>query len=225
MGNKISIIVTHLILDDELFNLSSTALQKIKENTYNEYELINVDNGSYKKYRDLLMDTSDIYIKNKFNVGNGRAWDQGVLASNNDIVILMDSDVFVEKDWDKEMVEKLDENVGITFAYSKRGDLVEDYAGRHDGFLFAFKKETYRLFGPFLCDQPFVLGYFEDDYFYYKVQKGGLKLIACPSSRCWHKGQGTTKKIWNQEMIDGIEANKIWYESKTNGVYPYLNEK
>ena len=97
MGNKISIIVTHLILDDELFNLSSTALQKIKENTYNEYELINVDNGSYKKYRDLLMDTSDIYIKNKFNVGNGRAWDQGVLASN-DIVILMDSDVFVEKD-------------------------------------------------------------------------------------------------------------------------------
>ena len=146
----------------------------------------------------------------------------------------MDNDVWVEKDWDKEMIERLfDPNVGIAFPYSIVGDEFDklnsgfniQYKGRRDGFCFAFKRNVYNEAGPFLCDQPFVLGYYEDDWFEYRVQYNlGLQLVACESSRVWHKGQSTSKKIWNKELEDGIKANKEWFEKKSNGVYPYVTK-
>ncbi len=223
---KITICVTHMIVDTDTFNLSVECLKRIRNNTWNQFQLICVDNESNPSTISYLAYNSDIYIRNDRNRGNGMAWDQGIALAENDIIVLMDNDVFVEKDWDVEMIEKLsDPQVGITFAYSKRGDLIEDYAGRRDGFLLAFRKETYEKAGKFLCDQPFVLGYYEDDWFEYRVQKKlGLKLVACPSSKVWHKGQGTTKKIMSQEILNGIEANKKWYFGLTNGELPHLDK-
>lgn len=215
-----------MVVDGDTLSLSAECLKRIKDNTWNQYQLISIDNAGNPSAVSYLLYNSDIYIRNKENRGNGMAWDQGVAIAEGDIIILMDNDVFVEKNWDVELVERLsDPQIGITFPYSTRGDLVEEHAGRKDGFLFAFRKETYEKAGKFLCDQPFVLGYYEDDYFEYRVQNElGLKLVACPTSKVWHKGQGTTKKVWSKAIEDGIEANKKWYEQKTNGVYPFLNE-
>ncbi len=219
-NSKISIIVTYLsISDPEIWHMTDECIRKIRTNTFNDFELIFAMNGQTTHTYPV-----DIIVWNKENMGNAVLWDQGVSAANNNIVVLMDNDVWVEKNWDKEMVEKLsDSQIGITFPYSKRGNLVEDYEGRKDGFLFAFRKETYDEAGPFLQDQPFKLGYYEDDNFEANVQyKLGLKLVACPTSLVWHKGQGTTKKMWSQEVEDGIEANKRWYESIWGQKYPYL---
>lgn len=217
---KISIGITYLPVDsEEITYLTRECIRRVKENTYNPFELIFASNGL-----TTLDFGEDVRVVNKENKGNAKLWDQIVGASSGDIVFVMDNDVFVEPDWDVEMVDKLsDSQIGIVFPYSKRGNLDEEYAGRKDGFLFGFRKETYNKVGAFVQDQPFH-SYYEDDYFAYRVQEGlGLKLIACPSSKVWHKGQGSTKKIWSSEIENGIEDNDKWYRTKTGNVFPYLN--
>lgn len=223
---KISIVVTYLpVPHEDVIHLTTECFQRIKKNTFYPFELIRVNNGP-----TLHGENEDVVITNKENLGNAKAWDQGVGVASNNVVVLMDNDVWVEKNWDKEMVDRLSEyEVGITFPYSVVGQIPDDqkkeYRGRRDGFCFAFTKDTYNTAGPFLCDQPFKLGYYEDDWFEYRVQHDlGLKLVACPTSKVWHCGQGTTKKVWSKEIDEGIKANQKWYESKTHKVYPYLSK-
>ena len=219
---KISIVVTHMPVGPEMFYLTQTCVMCLKENTFNPFELIVVSNG-------LTTHTwgEDALIVNKKNLGNAKAWDAGIGAASNNIIVLMDNDVWVEKNWDREMIEKLSENnVGVTFPYSvlETNDYRStQYRGRRDGFCFAIKKETYNKAGPFLQDQPFH-SYYEDDNFFMGVIKLGLNLVACSGSKVFHKGQGTTKKILNKEIEDGIEANKQWFNNKWGGEYPYLTK-
>lgn len=232
---KISVVVTIYFppnIEDsgknEILHLTNKCIERLWDNTYNELELITVKGGFGPDY------AGDISIHTEKNLGNPRAWDIGIAAATYDNVILMDNDVWVEEDWDKEMIEKLsDPNTGVSFPHSIVGDEYDklhsgfdiEYRGRRDGFCFAFNKKTYKKAGRFLEDQPFKLGYYEDDWFFYRVQnKLGLKLISCPTSKVWHKGQGTTKKMWNDYMSKGIDKNKEWYEKKTNNTYPHLDK-
>lgn len=227
MDNKITIVTTHMILDSDTLDMSMKCIDKIRENTYNKYRLVSIDNASNPSAISYLTANSDIYIRNSTNRGNALMWDQGMSLPENNIVILMDNDVFVEKDWDKEMVDKLSKlAIGVTFPYSILGTndyRATEYKSRRDGFCFALRKNTYDNAGPFLQDQPFH-SYFEDDNFFMNVMQIGLKLVSCSTSKVFHKGQGTTKRILNKEIKDGIEANEKWYNNKWNGEYPQLTQ-
>lgn len=227
-NSKISIVVTYLPLSEEVDTMTIRCLDLIHDNTFNEHEVIVVSNGiARESFITGIKYDCDI-IELPQNNGNAYAWDRGVSTAQSDIVILMDNDVFVEKDWDKDMIDRLSENgVGVTFPYSvlETDDYrSKQYRGRRDGFCFALKKETYSKAGPFLKDQPFH-SYYEDDAFFAEVQLNlGLKLVACEGSKVFHKGQGTTKSIWNKEIEDGINKNKEWFENKYNKQYPYLTK-
>lgn len=235
---KTSIIITTRILDDDLMDITAHCIQRILKNTFHDYELIIVDNNSKEPYKFMLeglLHQNDKFVSNNFNGGNGMAWDQGIASASNDMILLMDNDCWpLVQDWDKEMIGKLSDNqIGITFPNCIVGDAFDrmtaglnvEFTKRRDGFCFAFRKETYRKAGPFLVDQPFKLGYYEDDNFEANVQyKLGLDLVGCDSSRVWHRGQATSKKMWNDEFAQGIEDNKKWYEKKWDKKYPYLKE-
>ena len=218
-----------MLIDEETARLSRENNIRIKEFTHYPYELIHVDNVSEKKYVGILRDNCDTYIRNNYNAGNPRAWDQGVAVSTADIIILMDNDCQpTVQNWDKHMVDRLmEDNVGITFPHSvRKGDGLDAYKGRRDGFCFAFKKSTYERAGKFLNDQPFKLGYFEDDYFQYRVQfELGMKLVACDKSRVWHRGRATSSKIENEEFKEGVKLNEQWFRNKSGNHVPYLNDK
>src|SRR3990167_3453786 len=215
----ISIVVTHMILDDELMELSRKNNQKIKEYTGSSFELIHVDNMSHEQYIDELRNSCDTYIRNNYNAGNPHAWDQGVAVAKYDTIILMDNDCIpMVKEWDRQMVSRVQESdIGISFPHSIREkDAPDAYRGRRDGFCFAFKKSTYQRVGKFLVDQPFKLGYFEDDYFQYRVQfELKMKLVACDKSRVWHKGRATSSKITNEKFKEGVELNELWFRNKS----------
>jgi len=76
MGKSVSIVIPHLILDDQIYDLAKSCLKSIKEYTSN-YELINIDNASPERNEWLRMN-SDIYVHNQKNVGNGPGWNQGI---------------------------------------------------------------------------------------------------------------------------------------------------
>lgn len=237
MNNKISIIVTYYLPDNaseevkkSINDLTHECLDSIRDNTFNSYDLILVasgelDNGFYEK-----VDT--VVNFRKTNLGNPLAWDIGVSISQTDRIILMDNDITVEEDWDKYLIEQLDRpEVGLSFAYSTVGDKstgdIDSVVprARRDGFLFAFRKEIYDKFGPFLQDQPFKLGYYEDDNFFMSVQNGGYLLVSCPKSQVWHKGKGTSSNVWTKEFNNKVNENRDWYNKKWDSKFPYLNEK
>ena len=232
--NKISICTTHRIIDDDTAYLSEQCISRIKQHTTGEYQLIAIDNASDAKYSSMLQYNVDTYVRNDTNLGNPVAWDQGVGVSTEDIIILMDNDCWpLNEGWNEQMVQRVsNSDVGIAFPYSILGDDINLYEsgvnvifkGRKDGFCFAFNKDTYKHAGPFLVDQPFKLGYYEDDNFYANVQFNlKLKLVTCPDSKMWHKGQGTSKKMWTEDFAMGIERNRLWYNKKWNDRYIELD--
>ncbi len=136
---KISLIITHRILDDELMSLAKRCYEAVNKSYY-PLETIFVDGNSNIGYIGWLEETPDIYIRNNYNVSYPRMWDMGIESSSGNIIILMDNNCMpLINDWDKEIIDKLTEfNI--------------EFRGRRDGFCFAFKKETYDKFGPFLIE-------------------------------------------------------------------------
>lgn len=223
---RISVVVTYLPISKKIDDMTLKCVDLIYKNTSNQYDITIVSNGVLKENFLSRLEHDCEILESTHNEGNANAWDRGVRNSKNNIIILMDNDVFVQKDWDKEMVDTLhNDAVGVVFPFSVLGTKdyrSKVYRGRKDGFCFGITKEVYNRAGPFLKDQPFH-SYYEDDAFFAEVQfKMGLKLVACENSKVFHRGQGTTKKMWNKEIEDGIQLNKEWYENKYNKQYPYL---
>lgn len=225
---KINVVVTYLPLSKEIDDMTLKCLNLISKNTHNDYDLSIVSNGVVNEYllKNLVHDCEILEFAD--NTGNASAWDRGMRNSQNDIVILMDNDVFVKKDWDRQMISTIsDKSIGVAFPYSVLGTndyRARQYRARRDGFCFALRKDVYAKAGPFLKDQPFH-SYYEDDAFFAEVQFNlGLRLVACQNSKVMHKGQGTTKKILDKVIEDGIKANKEWFEKKYNNNYPYLEK-
>jgi GT2 family glycosyltransferase len=82
---------------DELAWFAENCFLRIKRFT-TDYELIVVDNGSTTGV-EMMKEHADIYIRNKENIGFGRACNQGFGVATGDYVVCMNNDVFVYKDW------------------------------------------------------------------------------------------------------------------------------
>jgi GT2 family glycosyltransferase len=69
-----------------------------------EMEIILVDNGSTPRYSDT---GADMTIRNEKNLGFPAAVNHGIEAAKGDIVILLNNDVIVTRDWAKRLVDHL----------------------------------------------------------------------------------------------------------------------
>jgi GT2 family glycosyltransferase len=61
-----------------------------------DMEVVLVDNGSTPRYSDT---GSDITIRNEENLGFPKAVNQGIQAANGEIIVLLNNDVIVTRDW------------------------------------------------------------------------------------------------------------------------------
>lgn len=234
---KTSIVIPCMITDAHTEYLTRECIDRVRELSTGDYELVVVENNGGGEYDgERLFRYVDTHVYNLSNVGNTKAWDQGIGVSSGEYIILMNNDCFpLNGGWNDALVRRLAEPpVGICFPYSAVGHDVNiedvddktEFKARKDGFCFAFRRDVYRRTGPFLTDQPFRFGYYEDDDFYCKVKLNlGLMMVATNGAKVWHKGQGTSRRIWDDEFAWGIEQNKLWYEEKWGGKYCFLDEK
>ncbi|MDP2922973.1 MAG: glycosyltransferase [Candidatus Omnitrophota bacterium] len=88
-----------------VFNAEKTIQQCIKsvlDNDYENFEVILVDDHSTDKTRDILEgigDTRARALMNKVNSGASISRNYGIKESRGDIILLLDSDSYVNKDW------------------------------------------------------------------------------------------------------------------------------
>jgi len=93
-------------------------LSSIKEQSFKDWELIIVDNGSADDTLDIVQ---KIYpqarvIKNEENLGFCRANNQGISAAQGDFIFTLNSDIILDKDFMRELVffaQKQPEEIGM----------------------------------------------------------------------------------------------------------------
>ena len=96
---KISIIIPVWIINDELYELTSKTIESLKSSDgYDKCELIIVDNAS-PIGGDQCLNVSDIYIRNKENLGYPKAVNQGVKLATGDLIVVANNDIKVSPNW------------------------------------------------------------------------------------------------------------------------------
>lgn len=107
---KISVIIPAWITSDELYELTNqTVMSLSRSKGWQRCELIIVDNGS-PLGGDQLMKVSDIYIRNKENVGYPKAVNQGIALATGDYICIANNDIRVSPNW-IEVTRKIYANV------------------------------------------------------------------------------------------------------------------
>ena len=105
---KFSIIITVYNVEKYL----KKCLESIKNQSYKDYEVIIVNDGSTDKSKDIL-DEYDYKVINQKNQGLSVARNNGVKKAKGDYLIFLDSDDYIEKDLLKEINKSLKNNPDI----------------------------------------------------------------------------------------------------------------
>jgi GT2 family glycosyltransferase len=190
------------------------ALEALRRNTAEPYEVILVDNGGADSRP--LFDSTDVeIIRNEENIGFGPGSNQGVERAKADVICLLNADAFVEPDWLPSVLRRLSEDrVGAVFPAKLNldGTLQEAGAvatGEGHAYVFgdgddpdapehgfardldfgsaacmAMRRDRFESVGGF--DPAYRIAYFEDVDLCFRLREEGLRLVFEPGSRVKH---------------------------------------
>ncbi|MGI8922777.1 MAG: glycosyltransferase [Fimbriimonadales bacterium] len=185
-------------------------------------EIIVVDNGSSDDSSTVARSFEKvILVCNDENLGFARACNQGLAASDGEIVVFLNSDTLVPRVGLIRLIESLIASGSIGAAgpltncaghsqmlastYTTLGTMglfAEDLAMRDAedsetdmlvGFCLAVKRSVLEEVGPF--DERFGLGLFEDNDLCYRIRRAGYRLVIANKSFVHHHGSSTINKI------------------------------
>jgi GT2 family glycosyltransferase len=190
------------------------ALEALRRNTEESYEVILVDNGGPDS-RPVPDDTAVELIRNEENVGFGPASNQGAESAKADVLCLLNADAFVESDWLPAILRRLSEDrVGAVFPAKLNldGTLQEAGAvatGEGHAYVFgdgddpdapehgfardldfgsaacmAIRRDRFESVAGF--DPAYRIAYFEDVDLCFRLREEGLRLVFEPGSRVKH---------------------------------------
>ncbi|MEK6808712.1 MAG: glycosyltransferase family 2 protein [Nanoarchaeota archaeon] len=243
-------LVSIVILNYNGKELSKCLIESIKRIDFpkEKLEIIVVDNASRdgsqefirKNYPEIKL------IENKKNLGFDEGTNVGVRYCNGKYIAILSNDILVDENWLKELVRAIesDEKIGIVepWVYNKTPEgkyIIDDYGTTSIFHTHIFRKDvkidtseyvrvftatSACLFRRDIVELPFDKDYFayaEDTYFGWLVRLKGYEIIHVPSSKIYHEGSETIKKLNKNNYFDFLaERNKImnlliFYEGKT----------
>ena len=231
MSEKISIIIPN-------YNgsaLLDSCLNSICNQTYKDYTVTVVDNGSSdnsleiaKKYGDRV---SVILLGN--NIGFGRAVNKGIMSSNGELVFVLNNDTLLASNCLAVIAEAADFHSDYGFfapkicehdhpervyaaglMLSRRG-----YGNRSQRFLFQSISNPTEVFGA--CGAGAVyrrkileeVGLFNEDYFFlyedlelsYRHQLLGYRCLYLPSAEMFHHGSMTLRRFFSLAVREAVK--------------------
>lgn len=125
-------------------------LDSIKETTYNNYEIIVVDDGSTDNSAETLRKRPDIrLIESDKNYGFIKANNVGIRESRGQIICLLNNDTIVDKEWLGELVKTFlaDEKIGATYAFFIDCDTPKELMRPTPNVLKHLRNDSYNLIG------------------------------------------------------------------------------
>ena len=233
---QISVIMPCQILDQELFNLTQTAVLSLKGAWYYNPliggEVIIIDNNS-EIGGGYLRQEADIYIKNSKNIGYPASINQALALAHYDCLVIANNDIWVTPNWVnvvKEIFNK-DEKVGSVhfrmidydkpFGYGDNMWITGKERWCTSSF-FVIKKEAMIKY-----DENYGLGGYDDWSLWHQIRHINGWKTAYTDKVCYKHAHSTTQnKRDPKEREKSDRRNREYFKSKF-GKYPeeIWNEK
>ncbi len=184
MKYKVSVVVVNYNKRENLYDCIKSVLNQ----SYSELEIIVVDNGSSDGSVELIERAFPRVkvIKNKDNMFLAEPYNQGIRASDSDVILCMNNDVILNKDYLIESVSVFSKDVRIG---SVTGKLINPSTGRIDstGQILTYARRGYER------------GYGEIDSDSYK------------EGYVW--GIGGAVALYRREMLEDIKIDNQYFDS------------
>jgi len=186
---KLSIIMVSLISNDFRKKIAERAIKHLIDYSKN-FEFIYIDN-SLKEYELEDKSNIDIYIKNKENIGITAAFNQGYKLSSGDIILFVDNDIDIKKDWQENAFKKLEKYDAVSLIEVKDFDkfqnneinITEDKFPFYHDSCWLIKRKVFKKIG--LLDEK-IFCYNEGLDFFIRMCNEGLKSAVISNVFHWH---------------------------------------
>ncbi len=199
---ELSVVIPVWSRTPELADMAQKAIRQCRKNAQVATEIIVIENDS-----PVRREYPARVIVNPTNVGVSKAWNQGIAAATAPVIVVMNSDCFVEPGWDVELLAAVrDPDTGeffrrIAFPYTDHGDsegFVQPDQGGTAGWCFALSRQLFDQLGPF--DESFSPAFGEDTDYWHRAWEAGVELSPVPAARVTHHRRQTT----------GLDAHTDW---------------
>lgn len=151
MGKKVSVVIPAYNASNYITNL----LTSISQQTFNDFEVLVIDDGSTDEtiskvecFRDVLGDK--LILKSQKNSGVSKARNLGISLATGDLIVFVDADDVLEKDYLKQMIIPFDQDksigVSIIGYYSEYDDGKLKYKTSGDTQHFSYDEAIYNAF-------------------------------------------------------------------------------
>jgi GT2 family glycosyltransferase len=189
---------------------TTQCLESLNRASIADEQIIVVDNGSTDGTEEFLAARPQIrVIHNPKNLGCGAAWTQGAQASTSTWTVVMNNDVLVPPGCLEGLVEFAErERLDIVSPATCGGEMDYDFAAHAAGFMERMKGVSRRGVAHGVCfmvhrrvfdtigyfDSDPKLGGYEDDEYFRRARRAGLRLAMTGRAFLHHFGSITQKK-------------------------------
>jgi len=222
----------------------------LEKQTFQEFEIIFIDNGSEKKFDGKLpAKCSQVRLLEK-NQGFAAGNNIGVRLAKGKWIALLNADAFPEPDWLEKLFQAVKQNPNYTFFSSRQiqSDMPERLDGAGDSYHItglAWRRFYNRLVSEsgkkfeevfsacpaaalYSRDEFLLVGGFDEDYFSYfedvdlgfRLRLYGARCLYVPDAIVYHVGSASTSKRSDFSVYYGYR-NMIWTFFK-NMPTPYV---
>jgi GT2 family glycosyltransferase len=216
---------------------TAQCLEGLKRASIADEQIIVVDNGSTDGTAEFLAARPQIrVIHNLKNLGCGAAWTQGAQASTSTWTVVMNNDVLVPPGCMEGLVKFAErEHLDIVSPATCGGEMDYDFAAHAAGFMERMKGVSRRGVAHGVCfmvhrcvfdaigyfDSDPKLGGYEDDAYFRRARRAGLRLAMTGHAFLHHFGSITQKSIKaaSQDKIKSL-GDREYYRRKTGQTWP-----
>jgi len=195
-------------------------LDSLRKQTYKNYEIIIVDDGSTDKTNEVAKKYKKVRIIKQNHKGPGEARNLGAKNARGEILVLIDADMVLFPDYVEKLIlpirkntalgaiESIQYNVHETKMQECWGKVVrtKQLEGENSSTVRAIARKEFLQLGGF--DKKY--GYADDRTFFLKY---GIRFLILPEVKCYHKTPKTFRGVFKQSRWIGSSLERGFLKS------------
>jgi len=192
------------------------AIRSLKKQSYKNFEIIVVDDGSFDRTREIVRKFKDVRLLEQKHKGTGAARNSGASKAKGEILIFPDSDMEFDKDYLKYLIKPLiEKNIIGTEEEIQLASNLDNIWSRCQGKIVSDpEKKDRKIFRAIRKDKFLELGGFDSKYGHADDQtflfKYGIKSQIAEKAACYHKNPDSLKEVFKQSRWIGSSIQKKW---------------